>query len=68
MADSVSLQYLDELLFGHIRRDLTPLFAEETVSEALESLRSQPLGERIVYFYIVDADGKRWVLCRPGVC
>jgi magnesium transporter len=57
-ADSVSLRHLDELLFGYIRRDLTPLFAEETVSEALESLRSQPLGERIVYFYVVDADGK----------
>ncbi len=58
MADSASLRYLDEPLFGYIRRDLTPLVSGQTVGEALESLRAQPLGERIVYFYVVDADGK----------
>ena len=58
LPDSARLHHLDEPLLDYIRRDFTPLFAEQTVNEALESLRSQPLGERIIYFYVVDAKGK----------
>jgi magnesium transporter len=52
------LQHLDDPLFGYLRRDMTPLLATQTVGEALEFLRSQQLGERIVYFFVVDAQGK----------
>jgi len=46
-----------------------------TVGEALESRRSQELGEKIVYFYIVDRDGqleglvptRRLLMSDPGV-
>jgi magnesium transporter len=47
---------LDELLFGHLRHDITPLRAGQRVGDALAFLRTQALGERIVYFYVVDAD------------
>ena len=41
-----------------LRRDITPLSWRMTVGEALSSLRARPLGERIVYFYVVDDDGR----------
>ncbi|HET7617286.1 MAG TPA: magnesium transporter [Vicinamibacterales bacterium] len=51
-------EHLDEPLFGHLRRDFTALLLNQTVGSALEHLRAEPLGERIVYFYVVDEDGK----------
>jgi len=44
-------------LFDLLRRDVTPLLLRQTVGDALASLRGQALGERIVYFYVIDADG-----------
>jgi magnesium transporter len=58
MTRNARAEHLDEPIVGHLRRDLTPLAARQTVGEALDFLRSQPLGERIVYFYVVDADGR----------
>jgi magnesium transporter len=51
-------EHLDEPLFGHLRRDFTALLLNQTVGSALEQLRKEPLGERIVYFYVVDDNGK----------
>jgi magnesium transporter len=53
-----SPDHLDEPLFGFLRRDFTPLGTTQTVGEALEFLRSQRLGERLIYFYVTDADGR----------
>lgn len=39
-----------------MRRDFVALRADQSVAEALESLRGHTLGERIVYFYVVDHD------------
>ncbi|MGE5841740.1 MAG: CBS domain-containing protein, partial [Deltaproteobacteria bacterium] len=36
------------------RKDFTKLRGDLTVQEALESIRRQGLGEKIVYFYVVD--------------
>jgi CBS domain-containing protein len=47
---------LDDLLFGCLRLDFTPLVQHQTVGDALALIRSQGLGERIVYFYVVDHD------------
>jgi magnesium transporter len=58
MPDAAALQYLDELLFGYLRRDFIPLLVTQTVDQALEFLRSQQLGERLIYFYVVDTAGK----------
>jgi magnesium transporter len=41
-----------------LRRDIAPLSWRMTVGDALSSLRSRKLGERIVYFYVVDDDGR----------
>ena len=47
---------LDDQLFRCLRRDFTPLVQDQTVGDALTLIRSQGLGERIVYFYVVDND------------
>lgn len=57
-----SADHLDEPLFGYIRRDFIPLSTTQTVGEALSFLRSQRLGERLIYFYVTDPDG-----CLAGV-
>jgi len=49
---------LDAPLLPHLRRDFVALRADQTVAETLEHLRKQNLGERVVYFYVVDADSR----------
>jgi magnesium transporter len=41
-----------------MRQDLTRLLLSQTVGEALDWVRRNPPGERIVYFYVVDDDGR----------
>lgn len=45
-------------LSGLVRQDVAPFQAGQTVADALRSLRSQNLGERLVYFYVVDDGGR----------
>ena len=52
-----------EAFFGdpvirHARRDVVRLRAEQTVGEALAAMRQQPPEGRIIYFYVVDAEGR----------
>ncbi|MCU0785506.1 MAG: magnesium transporter [Verrucomicrobia bacterium] len=47
-------QHLDEPISRYARRDFTALKQHLTVAEALDALRHQELGERIVYLYVVD--------------
>ena len=47
-------QHLDEPISRYARRDFTALEQSLTVAEALDALRHQELGERIVYLYVVD--------------
>lgn len=49
---------LNEPVASHMRRDYTVLHPDQTVGEALESLRSQSLSEKIIYFYVVDGEDK----------
>jgi magnesium transporter len=58
MLEPLGREHLDEPIFAHLRRDFVPLNARWTVGEALERLRSQELGEKIVYFYVVDSRGR----------
>ena len=37
-----------------IRRDFAELLESMTAREALEAIREKGLGEKIVYFYVVD--------------
>jgi magnesium transporter len=49
---------LDGPLAPHLRRDFTRLRADHTVAEALDWLRAHPPADRIVYFYVLDAEGR----------
>jgi magnesium transporter len=42
----------------YARADCTRLPIGQTVGEALEELRREPPAERIIYFYVVDKDGR----------
>jgi magnesium transporter len=48
----------------HARRDLPLLDADMSVGEALGRLRREGIGERVIYFYVVDAE-KRLVGVLP---
>jgi magnesium transporter len=51
-------EHFDEPIFAHLRRDFVSLHDGLTIGQTLARLRSQPLGEKIVYFYVVDADDR----------
>lgn len=58
MPEPLGRAHLDEPIFAHLRRDFVPLDVTWTVGEALGRLRTQQLGEKIIYFYAVDAEGR----------
>jgi magnesium transporter len=49
---------LSDAVVKHVRQDFAALGVTQTVGEALESLRTQKLAEKIVYFYVVDNEQK----------
>lgn len=49
---------LDDLVVNHMRTDLPRLHVEQTVGEALLSIREKPPESRIIYFYVVDDENK----------
>lgn len=49
---------LDDPITRHMRRDVSPLRAGQTVGEALAHVRAHPPSGRIVYFYVTDADDR----------
>lgn len=51
-------QHLGEALREHLRQDYPILRAGQTVEEALASLRTQALAEKIVYFYVLDEEDR----------
>ncbi len=57
-AKSVSRDRLDEPVRDHLRAELVALEARWTVAEALAAARREHLAERIVYFYVVDGEGR----------
>ena len=58
MQETLGAQHLDEPIFAHLRRDFVPLRVNLRVGEALQSLHSQQLGEKIIYFYVVDDEDR----------
>lgn len=58
MAHKLTHEDLDDLAFGYLRHDINPIGVNDTVGDALASLRRQNLGERLVYLYVTDASGK----------
>ena len=48
----------DDRVIAHARKDLPLLRAGMNVQDALEAIRREGIGERIIYFYAVDEDGR----------
>ena len=49
---------LREPVTGFIRRDFVTLRTSMTVGDALAALRTERIGEKIVYFYVLDTDDR----------
>ena len=49
-------QHLDQPVTGFIRHDFAKLRETMTTREALEAVRREGIGEKIVYFYVVDGE------------
>lgn len=49
---------LDDAVELHLRTDFTPLNVDQTIGQALEQIRSRAQGGRIIYFYVVDDEGR----------
>ena len=47
-----------ESVLPYVRRDVPLLERRMSVGEALDAIRRHGLGERIVYFYVVDGEGR----------
>ena len=58
MKPNLAPDSLDQPIGEHLRRDFITLPADKTVSESLTDLRGRPIGEKIIYFYVVDAGGR----------
>src|SRR3954451_5610083 len=58
MLEPLGRAHLDEPIFAYLRRDFVPLDVSWTVGDALARLRTQQLGEKIIYFYAVDSEGR----------
>jgi magnesium transporter len=50
--------HLNDPIAKHLRSDFPRLSIDQTVGEALDSLRAKPPEGRIIYLYVTDADGK----------
>jgi len=51
-------EHLDEPVMAHARTDFAALREDSTVQGALDAIREHGVGEKIVYFYVLDADEK----------
>jgi magnesium transporter len=50
--------HFDDAVIAHARKDLPLLKARMSVREALDTIRREGVGERIIYFYAVDENGR----------
>ncbi|MGH7942559.1 MAG: magnesium transporter [Limisphaerales bacterium] len=47
-------EHLNEMVLSFARQDVTTLARGLTVEQALAAIRSQGVGEKVIYFYVVD--------------
>jgi magnesium transporter len=47
-------EHLDEPVLGHARKDFPELRQDFTVQQALDTIRQHGVGEKVIYFYVVD--------------
>ncbi|MFN2508862.1 MAG: magnesium transporter [Chthoniobacterales bacterium] len=58
MIDPAGIPDFDEPIAAHARKDQPLLKASMRVQEALDQIRREGVGERVIYFYAVDDDGR----------
>lgn len=58
MSNALPSAHLDDPIGKHARQDFARLAVDQTVGEALESLRAKPPEGRIIYLYVTDSNGK----------
>ncbi len=58
MPESVGIPDLTSAVSEHARTDFPLLRADASVAEALDCIRREGIGERVIYFYAVDAQKK----------
>jgi magnesium transporter len=56
MEVAVAIPDFNALVVEHARKDFPLLHAEMTVGQALERIRREGVGERVIYFYAVDEE------------
>lgn len=56
MSEAVSLPDFNSLIVEHARKDFPLLDAEMSVADALDRIRREGVGERVIYFFAIDAD------------
>src|SRR5262245_33942397 len=49
-------EHLHESVLSVARKDVATLRADFTIQEALDTIRQRGIGEKIVYFYVVDGE------------
>src|SRR5438874_679717 len=64
MPEAAGIPDFDSKVIEHARKDFPLLDAEMTVGQALERIRREGVGERVIYFFAVDSD-KRLVGVLP---
>ena len=53
-ASKPSPEHLNEPVLPFARKDFTTLWQDSTIEQALAVIRSQGVGEKVIYFYVVD--------------
>src|SRR2546423_8557814 len=48
--------HFEQPVIAHARKDIPLLRADMSVADALETIRREGIGERIIYFYAIDQD------------
>src|SRR5438045_9004607 len=64
MTDAVSIPDFNSPIVEHARKDFPLLDAEMSVAAALERIRKEGVGERVIYFFATDSE-KRLVGVLP---
>src|SRR5438128_1906226 len=58
MTEAISLPDFNSPVINHARKDFPLLDSSMSVADALERIRHQGVGERVIYFFATDAEGR----------
>src|SRR5437899_10488264 len=58
MPEAAGIPDFNSRVVEHARKDFPLLDAKMNVAEALDRIRREGVGERVIYFFATDADGR----------